>query len=52
MKVFLDSLISTTITYVLGCVLVNIVELLWDKADNYRVGDRRTFNYCFATFLM
>lgn len=35
MKVFLDSLIPTTITYVLGCVLVNIAELLREKSDNY-----------------
>lgn len=35
MKVLLDSLIPTTITYVLGCVLVNISELLRDKADDY-----------------
>ena len=35
MKVLLDSLIPTTITYVLGCVLVNISELLRDKSNNY-----------------
>lgn len=35
MKLLLDSLIPTTITYVLGCVLVNISELLRDKSDNY-----------------
>lgn len=35
MNIFLDSLIPTTITYVLGCVLVNIADLLHDKADNY-----------------
>lgn len=34
-KVFMDSLIPTTITYVLGCVLVNIADLLRNKADNY-----------------
>ena len=35
MELFLDSIIPTTITYVLGCVLVNISELLSNKADNY-----------------
>lgn len=35
MKALLDSLIPTTITYVLGCVLVNISELLRDKANDY-----------------
>lgn len=34
-EVFLNSLIPTTITYVLGCVLVNITELLQEKSDNY-----------------
>ena len=34
-EVFLNSLIPTTITYVLGCVLVNITELLKEKSDNY-----------------
>lgn len=35
MKIFLDSLIPTTITYVLGCVLVNIADLLRNKSDEY-----------------
>lgn len=46
MKVFLDSLIPTTITYVLGCVLVNIAELLRDKSDNY------VFNIFTCIFVM
>lgn len=35
LNVFLDTLIPTTITYVLGCVLVNIADLLQEKADDY-----------------
>ncbi len=35
MEVFLNSIIPTTITYVLGCVLVNIADLLKGKADAY-----------------
>lgn len=31
--IVLNSLVPTTITYVFGCVLVNIVELLKEKAD-------------------
>ena len=46
MKVLLDSLIPTTITYVLGCVLVNISELLRDKSNNY------VFNIFTCIFVM
>lgn len=46
MKVLLDSLIPTTITYVLGCVLVNISELLRDKSNNY------VFNVFTCIFVM
>lgn len=46
MQVLLDSLIPTTITYVLGCVLVNISELLRDKSDNY------VFNIFTCIFVM
>lgn len=35
LEVFLNSIIPTTITYVLGCVLVNIADLLQGKADDY-----------------
>lgn len=35
MEVFLNSMVPTTITYVLGCVLVNIVDLLKNNANNY-----------------
>ena len=33
--IMLNALIPTTITYVFGCVLVNIVELFKDNAENY-----------------
>lgn len=45
-EVLLDSLIPTTITYVLGCVLVNIAELLKNKSDNY------VFNIFTCIFVM
>lgn len=35
LKVLLDTMIPTTITYVYGCVLVNISDLLKEKADHY-----------------
>jgi len=33
-KVLIDSLVPTTITYVLGCVLVNIAELIHNNSEN------------------
>lgn len=34
-EIFLESIVPTTITYVLGCVWVNIVEIVQNQTEHY-----------------
>lgn len=47
LEVLINSLVPTTVTYVLGCVMVNIVEVLEGKATEYLY----SIVTCFFTFV-
>lgn len=46
LQLMLESLVPTTITYVLGCVLVNLVELIQNNSGNF------VFNLFACIFVM
>jgi hypothetical protein len=47
LEVLINSLVPTTVTYVLGCVMVNIVEVLEGKSTEYLY----SIITCFFTFV-
>lgn len=57
LKLCIDSIVPTTITYVLGCVIVNIIELFRSKADKFAYNLTTCIVVClyiilFAMYLM